>query len=130
METIEQVEVESFQSGKIKGRMTLRLNNPNPFAVTVKSAQFEIWANNIKMGEAGLDNSFKIDAKQTRSYPISMTGDARSALSGGISGLLGMLAGNDPKIFLKGDIEAESYFVKRKVPLEFDTGLKMSDFIP
>ncbi|GAB5538877.1 MAG: hypothetical protein Salg2KO_09800 [Salibacteraceae bacterium] len=120
------VKIEQVKKGKIDGLITIVLNNPNRFAVKVKSADLGIWANNTEMGKAKLKESFKISANDSKAYPIKMNGDMTGAITGGISSILGLLSGNDPKITLKGEIVVSSFLVTRTIPIEKETDISLS----
>jgi LEA14-like dessication related protein len=124
---VQDVDISSFDKGKIDGKITVLLNNPNSFGVTVKDADFVIFAGKTQVGTANLKHSFKIDANEEKAYPIELSGDASDALSGGISAVVGMLFGKDPKLVLKGNIKAKGLFITRTIPVELETDLKMSD---
>lgn len=125
---VEDVKIEKVTGGKIDGVITVKLNNPNGFPVTIKSGDFAIWAGKTEMGTAQLDESFKISANSNESYPIKLKGDVNGVLAGGISGLIGMFTGDDPKLVLKGDIKARSFLITRTVPVELETDLNLSSF--
>jgi LEA14-like dessication related protein len=121
------VEVSQIDKGKIEGTITVLLNNPNSFGVTVKEADFTIFAGKTEIGTAHLGQALKIEANEEKSYPVKLEGDAKDVLSGGISAVVGMLFGNDPKVVLKGEIKAKSFLISRTIPIEMETDLKMSD---
>ena len=127
LKEVQDVEVSQINKGKIEGTITVLLNNPNSFGVTVKEANFIIYAGKSEIGTAHLDESFKIEAKEEKSYPVKLKGDAKDALSGGISAAVGMLFGNDPKVVLRGTIKAKSFIFSKTIPVEMETDLKMSD---
>ena len=124
---VQDVEVSQISKGNIEGTITVLLNNPNAFGVTVKEADFTIYAGKSEIGTAHLNEAFKIEAKEVKAYPVKLKGNTKDALSGGISALVGMLLGQDPKIILKGEIKAKSFIFSKTVPVEMETDLKMSD---
>lgn len=122
---VEAVNIESFKGGELKGVMNVSLSNPNSMAVTVKSATFDIYAGSMKLGEAKLDESFKIKANSSKTYPVKLSGSMGNALAGGLVGLAGFLGGKNPKITLKGEIKARSFLVSKKIPVEVQTELPL-----
>lgn len=126
LKEVKSVEIESFNAGHIKGTVQLVIHNPNWFPVTVKSADLEIVSEALKLGEARLDEAFRINANASETYPIKLSGDIGNALSGGIVGLLGMITGKDPQVTLKGELKASGFFVNRTVPIEVKTTLPVN----
>jgi len=104
----------------------LVIHNPNWFSVTIKSAEFEILSGPVKLGEARLDESFRINANASESYPVKLSGNIGNALSGGIVGLLGLIQGKDPEVTLKGELKASGLMVHRTVPVELKTTLPIN----
>lgn len=127
LKEVQNVEVASINKNEIEGVVSVVLNNPNGFSVTIKEADFIILAGDVEIGSAQLNESFKIAANSEESYPIKLRGDASKALSGGISAVVGMLFGKEPKILLKGDIKARSFIFTKTVPVELETDIKLSD---
>ena len=128
LQTVDDVKIESLNKGNIKGTITLTLNNPNGFAVTVKEADFKIMLEKTEMGTANLSESFKIKANSTESYPVKLKGDVSGAMTGGLAGIVGMLLGKDPKVTLVGEIRARSFLISKTIPVEFETELPISSF--
>jgi len=127
LKEVQDVEVSTIDKGKIEGAITVLLNNPNSFGVTVKEVDFTIYAGKTEVGTAHLRQSFKIEANQEKLYPVRLEGEAKDALSGGLSAFVGMLFGKDLKVVLKGEIKAKSFGFSRTIPVETETDLKMSD---
>lgn len=126
LKEVSSVDVESLQGGNIKGTIHLVIENPNGFPVTIKSAKFDVLSGAVKLGEAKLDEPFRINANISESYPIRLSGNMGNALSGGIVGLMGLLAGKNPEVTLKGELKASSFFVSKTVPVELKTELPIS----
>lgn len=126
---VESVNVESIKQGSLKGTMNVSLFNPNSMSVKVKAATFEIFAGSVKLGDAKLDKSFKINGNSTETYPVKLSGNLGNTLAGGLVGLAGMLSGNNPKITLKGEVKAGTLFVSKKFPVEIATELPMDELM-
>lgn len=123
---VDEIIVASVKNGEIKGSIELALKNPNSFPVTVQSAAFDIMLGEKKLGEAKLDESFKISANSERTYPVKLSADVSAALSGGLAGIAAMLMGSDPTVTLDGTIKARSFLFSKKVPVSFQTDLPIS----
>src|SRR5690606_17258868 len=86
---VEDLKIESMKQGNMSGTVVLSIANPNSFAVTVKSADFTIWKDEIELGEAHLHEKFKINANSTESYPVKLNGDLSKVMGGGLMGIIG-----------------------------------------
>lgn len=129
LQKVDDVKIESVKKGDIKGVITLQLNNPNGFAVTVKEADFKIMVDKSEVGTAVLSESFKIKANSVETYPVKLNGDISGALNGGIVGIVGILLGKDPKLMLVGEIKAGNIFISKTIPVEIETEIPISSFI-
>ena len=124
--SIEDIELNAMERGRIDGTLHIVLENPNAYTITVKSAAFELFTGNTKVGNAELSQSFKIDGQSTRSYPVQLSGNLSNIMGGGFAGLAGMLLGKKPKLIVKGELKAGNFFFTRKVPVEVETDLPLS----
>lgn len=129
LERVEGFQVESLKGGKLKGTLTVVLNNPNSFDVKVKSGEFDVLNGDKHMGTAELGNSFKILSNTTESYPIPVEAEVGNLLSGGLSSLAGLLTGKAPKFKLKGELKAGNWLYTKKVPVEIETDLPIDQFL-
>lgn len=126
LESIEEINLESLQGGQIDGTIHMVLSNPNSFGITVKSADFELFTGNVKLGEASLRKAFKIESNSSKSYPVQLSGNLSNALAGGFMGLAGALTGKKPKVTIKGELKAGNFFYTKKVPVEEETEIPLS----
>lgn len=129
IEKVGAVQINSSKGSELSGTLNLVLNNPNKHAVHVKSAHFDVLMGQMKVGEAQLTKAFKINANSTESYPIELRGDISNALAGGLTGVLGMLSGKNPKITLDGEIKAGNFIYSKKVPVKFDTEIPLKQLM-
>lgn len=118
LNSVEQFNITSVNSGKMEGVLTVELTNPNIFPVTVKSGELDIFANRSKLGTAVLNKAFKISGNSTARYDIELTGTFGNLLSAGISGLAGMLTGKDPELQVKGTFEAGNFIYTKTIPVD------------
>lgn len=126
LESIEQIELGSLKGGRIDGVIHMVLQNPNGFAIKVKSAEFDLMTGNVKLGNAVLKDGFRIEANSTRSYAVSLSGDLTNALAGGFAGLTGLLTGKKPKLTVKGELKAGNFLYTKKVPIDFETEMPLN----
>ncbi|MEX2596311.1 MAG: LEA type 2 family protein [Salibacteraceae bacterium] len=122
---VENVRLDKMSAGKIDGTIDLVLNNPNGFSIKVKSADLTVKSGNVKLGKANLRKSFKIDANESKTYPVEVSGDLQNALAGGLMGLAGMLSGQKPKLTIEGEIKVGNFFFTRKVPISIETNIPL-----
>lgn len=125
LESIEEINLESLQGGQIDGTIHMVLSNPNSFGITVKSADFELFTGNVKLGEASLRKAFKIESNSSKTYPVQLSGNLSNALAGGFMGLAGALTGKKPKVTIKGELKAGNFFYTKKVPVEEETEIPL-----
>jgi LEA14-like dessication related protein len=126
LESIEQIEIGSLKGGKIDGVIHMVLENPNGFAIKVKSAEFDLMTGNVQLGRAVLKDGFRIEPNTTKSYAVSLTGDLSNALAGGFVGLTGLLTGKKPKLTVKGELKAGNFFYTKQVPIDFETEMPLN----
>jgi len=126
---VESVKVLNVNKRNIDGILNIKLENPNAFGVKVKSADFEIWANNAVVGKAKLTDPFKIESNSTQSYPVHLSGDLSNAISGGIGSIVGLLMGKEPTMRIKGNLKASSFLITKTVEIDEQTDIPISSFI-
>ncbi len=126
---VESVKVLNVNKRNIDGILNIKLENPNAFGVKVKSADFEIWANNAVVGKAKLTDPFKIESNSTQSYPVHLSGDLSNAISGGIGSIVGLLMGKEPTMRIKGKLKASSFLITKTVEIDEQTDIPISSFI-
>ena len=111
----------------MEGTIFLELKNPNMFAIKVKSAEFEIFNGNIRLGDAQLREEFKINGNSTEIYPVKLSGNLGNLLAGGLTSIAGLLSGKNPRILIKGDLRAGNFFVTKDIPVELETDLPIRE---
>ncbi len=123
---VEGFEVEKTEKGKVEGIMKVRIYNPNSFPITVTKADFDVFASEVRVGDAHLGKNFKISANSEKSYDVRIEANVENLITGGIGGIVSMLAGKRPKVTLDGEMKARSFLISKTVPVKLETEIPLN----
>lgn len=123
---VEGVELGKVNNGKIDGIMKVRIYNPNSFPITITKAKFDVFSSDVRIGDANLSRKFKIKANSEETYDVEIDANVKNLLTGGLGGLVNMLAGNKPKVTLDGNLKARSFLISKTIPVKFETTLPLN----
>lgn len=123
---VENFEIEKTENGKVEGVMKVRIYNPNNFAITVTNADLDVFAANVRVGDAHLSKKFKISAKSEETYDIEVDANIQNLLTGGLGSLVSVLSGKKPKVMLEGELKARSFLISKTIPIKLETEIPLN----
>jgi LEA14-like dessication related protein len=126
LERVEGFEIKKVKDGDMEAVISVVLDNPNSFPITVKFGKFDLSVGKNHIGDASLSESFKIQANSKESYDIEIDGTIGDLVAVGISGLAGLLTGKQPEVTIKGELKAGNFFYTKKVPVELKTNVPLN----
>ena len=115
-----------LENGKMEGVMRVKIHNPNSFPITVTKADLDVFAAAVRVGDAHLSENIKIKANSEESYDVKIDANIENVLTGGLGGIVNMLAGKSPTIKLEGQLKARSFLVSKTVPVSLETAIPMN----
>ena len=123
---VEGFEMSKLENGKMEGVMRVKIHNPNSFPITVTKADLDVFAAAVRVGDAHLSENIKIKANSEESYDVKIDANIENVLTGGLGGIVNMLAGKSPTIKLEGQLKARSFLVSKTVPVSLETAIPMN----
>lgn len=103
--------------------MDLQFYNPNPYSLTLKDANLNIYLNNTFVGSAVLSNSFDVPGLDTFLMPVMLTADLTKIFPNALQ----ILFNKEVDLRIQGNVKAgKGLFVN--VPIHFQGRRKLNVF--
>ncbi len=121
-------DVRNFRLGNIsldrpQVGMDLQFYNPNPFGLTLKDANINVYINNSFVGAATLANTFDVPGLDTFLVPVMLTADLKNIFPNALQ----ILFNKEVELRLKGNVKAgKGVFIN--VPINFQGKRKLNVF--
>lgn len=123
---VESFELDEVSKKGMEATISLVITNPNSYAINVTDANFDLFSNGSKVGDAVLKKSFKIKANSTETYPVQLKGSLGNLLASGVSSIISALQGKSPEVNIKGDLKARAFIFSKTIPVDFKTKIPLN----
>lgn len=124
-EKVEGFTVNSINSQGVDVTLTLRINNPNSFAIKVKSIDLDVQAGKIALGRVLVSEKVTIPAKSTTSQQFHFTTSFTSATLAALPAALALLTNSEVQIHAEGTVRARAWLITKSFPVNFTDGVKL-----
>jgi LEA14-like dessication related protein len=123
---VNKVEVKEFGIDGMSAEITVSINNPNWYKLTVRDSEVDLYFEGQKIATIVVDKNLVIPKKQvsTQTFLISASsGDMQTILGNALS----LFFKSEFVLEGKGFIDGKALFVGRRVPVEFKQKLSKED---
>lgn len=119
VQNVEGLNINSPDMNEIEVALTLKIDNPNNYAITVKKIDLNVNAGGIDLGKVLVEQKVKIPAKsvtsQTFNFNVSLSQLGAAAIPAGFA----LLSKGDLKIKAEGKIKAKAFLISKNFPVNF-----------
>ena len=122
--------LENFQLGSLEGEKTVisanaRFFNPNPFNVTLKKAEMNVFLNDKPADRIVLDSSIYIQAKDSFNIPVTLKIDMKKMMSNALQSLIS----DQVKIRVEGHAMVKRGIFPVRLPIHYEETEKLSSLM-
>lgn len=120
------IDVTNFQPDLIEAKVTLKVDNPNWYAITLTQSDVDVYVNEKAMGKVELVEKVKIKGKSTETKTLHLKGNPDGAGSF-LGNLIGLLFSNSANFQAKGYVKGRALLISRKVPVDLTEAIDFED---
>ncbi len=124
---VENIDVKEFNQDRMRADVTMILDNPNWYAVTLTKSDIDIFVNEKSMGKVALTEKIKIPAKTSVSHTISLEGGFEDVKSSFLENLLTLLFAPEATFQAKGYVKGRALMIGREVPVDITEAVDLRD---
>ncbi|MDP4827216.1 MAG: LEA type 2 family protein [Flavobacteriales bacterium] len=122
---VEDVNITKFNKDLVEAEITLRIKNPNWYAVTLTQSDIDVFVNQKEMGKVMLTEKVKLPSKSVNSRKLVLRGNYKDIKGSFLDNLLSLLFANKADFQAKGFVTGKALLVKRKVPVDFSESIDL-----
>jgi len=115
--------VKSFTAEKVEMEISLQINNPNNYKITITNTDLDIMLNGTALGKAIVDQRIVIPKKSNNVHTFTVKLKNKDLASKAMPAMLGAALGGSMRMTVKGTIKAKAKMISKKVPIEFTENL-------
>lgn len=118
------VKVKGISDGFVELDLIAIIENPNSQSFKVKSADFDIFLNNEKIGRTNMNHKIKIEGNSTQEYvfPVKVKLGSENLSLGT---LLGGLFKSSLDLKVIGEVKAGSFLINQRFPVEWEDRIQL-----
>lgn len=115
---VQNIVVTDFTQELVQAEVTLLINNPNWYAVTLTQSDIDVFVNQRDMGKVNLVEKIKLPSKTTTTYTITLQGEYEAVSNDFLGNLLGLLIAPEAEFKAKGFVKGRALLIGREVPVD------------
>ena len=120
------ISVTNFQPNLIEAEVTLKVENPNWYAITLTQSDVDVYVNEKSMGKVQLAEKVKIKAKSTETKTLRLKGNPDGA-GNFLTNMIGLLFSNSANFQAKGYVKGRALMIHREVPVDLTEAIDLND---
>ena len=120
------IKVVNFMPNLIEAEVTLKVDNPNWYAITLTQSDVDVYVNEKAMGKVELSEKVKIKAKSTETKTLLLKGNPDGA-GDFLSNMIGLLFSNSANFQAKGHVKGRALMISREVPVDLTEAIDLND---
>lgn len=121
IQEIRSVKVLEFSNDGVLVEVDLKINNPNPYVVSITDSKLKFSFRNNKVGNTSIKNKLKLKNNTAQFYTVQLQGDFTDIKTSPIGSLLGLLTSSNKNVDfgIDGYIVGKVFLVKHKVNVDY-----------
>ncbi len=121
IQEIKSVRVLEFSNEGVLVEVDLKINNPNPYVVTITDSKLKFYFRDIRVGNTSIKNKLKLKNNTTQLYIVQLKGDFEDVKISSFGNILGVLSSSSKEIKFEidGYIVGKVFLVKHKVNVDY-----------
>ena len=122
---IRNVEVTKFSAEEFEANVTVLVDNPNWYKLTLTESDFDIYISGQHMGKGSLVEELEVPKKTEGEFTVTVKGNIASAGGNVLGGLLNILMSEKQTVRLAGIATGKAMMFKREVLFDFEEEFEM-----
>ena len=121
--------VDSFTEDGFSLALDVEVENPNGYAMKMKSANMDVYLNNTYLGKSTISEKVVLPAKQKSVQHIMLHTTYDETFDGNLMAIAASaLFGKSLKLNIVGEIKGSALLISRRVPFSHTEKVNLSDF--
>ncbi|MFT6716137.1 MAG: LEA14-like dessication related protein [Saprospiraceae bacterium] len=112
---VKNVELQSASLSEIKLKITVRVNNPNSYKITLVNGEFNVKSDDFDLGTFHLTEKTVIPAESEGDVDVFVHTKLKSLFSSATMALMAKVQQNKIPVTIDGHITAKAYFLRKKI---------------
>jgi LEA14-like dessication related protein len=112
---IKNVELKKASLGEIKLKITVKVNNPNSYKITLLSGKFDIKSDDYDFGEFKMSDKTVIPANSDGDVVVFIDTELKNFFSSATMALMAKVQKGSIPVTIDGHINAKAYFLTKKI---------------
>jgi len=114
---ITDISVSELSFTQVKGKVGIEIDSKSMLSYTIDSSDLELWFDNNKLGKITLLEPFEIKGNTSKTYNVPFILKPEN-LKAAVTVIPKVLKGDQPKVAIKGSVQAKTLFLKKKIKFE------------
>lgn len=114
---ITEINVSELSFTQVKGKVGIEIDSKSMLSYTIDSSDLELWFDNSKLGKITLLEPIEIKGNTIQTYNVSFLLKPEN-LKAAVTVIPKVLKGDQPKVSIKGTVQAKTMFLKKKIKFE------------
>jgi hypothetical protein len=114
---ITEINVSELSFTQVKGSVGIEIESKSLLTYTIDSSDLEVWFDNSKLGKIILLEPLEIKGNTKQTYNVSFVLKPEN-IKAAVTIIPKVLKGQQPKIAIKGTVQAKTLFLKKKIKFE------------
>ncbi len=125
VQKVDGLNINSANMNEIEVALTLKIDNPNNYAITVKKIDLNVNAGGIDLGRVLVEQKVKIPAKsvtsQTFNFKVNLSQLGAAAIPAGLA----LLSKGNLQLKANGKIRAKAFLISKNFEVNFSDAVKL-----
>ncbi|MBK6893355.1 MAG: LEA type 2 family protein [Flavobacteriales bacterium] len=117
---VQDVQVTRFDATGLSATVTVEVNNPNNYRISVTDPDVDLYINDVAMGKATLDSMVTLDPASTRTYVLPLHATFTNGQAGMLPLLMTVALTGSVKLGLKGTAVGKAGMLRKRFPVEVE----------
>ncbi|GEM_PF-879690 len=115
---VDDISITKFDKDVVEVSVTLQLDNPNWYAVTLTQSEIDIFVNKKGMGKVHLVEKVKLESKSKSTKIIKLKADAEDLSGNFLENLLSLLFAKNADFQAVGIVKGKALLIGREIPID------------
>ncbi|MDG1260726.1 MAG: LEA type 2 family protein [Flavobacteriales bacterium] len=115
---VDDIAITEFNKDVVEVDLTVTVDNPNWYAVTLTQSEIDVFVNSKNMGAVQLVEKVKLPSKSKSTKVVKLRGDAEDLSGNFLDNLLSLLFAKNAEFQAKGTVTGRALLISRKIPVD------------
>jgi LEA14-like dessication related protein len=115
---VDDISITKFDKDVVEVSVTLQLDNPNWYAVTLTQSEIDIFVNKKGMGKVHLVEKVKLESKSKSTKIIKLKAGAEDLSGNFLENLLSLLFAKNADFQAVGIVKGKALLIGREIPID------------